>query len=148
MLPLWLSSWYQYQQAQSQQPFNDQYIEAAADEEGDWVEVITPSIKSSNRRQPPQVQPHQKTSEVVEATSPPTPAADIMIKIGNKSSSSASTTVTPFPTVVTTTTAAEPVVKGLSRQERRAHARFAVREKKKQARNAAMVLNRSRVSVA
>lgn len=113
MLPLWLSSWYQHQQAQSQEPFNDQY--EAAEGEGDWVEVITPSIK---RRQPIK----NDETNVVPITEP------------IESSSSASTTAVM-----------DPVVKGLSRQERRAKARFAVRDKKKQARSVAMVLNRSRV---
>lgn len=158
MLPLWLSSWYQTQQAQSQEPFNDHY-EAAADEEGDWVEVITPSIRnsSSKRRQPPttttlqQQQQQQKASDTVLAqqqaevdNSSSSNNNNNNTIIDNESSSSASTTVTPSPSQQ----AAEPVVKGLSRQERRANARFAVKEKRKQARNAAMVLNRSRIGKA
>lgn len=113
MLPLWLSSWYQHQQVQSQEPFNDQY--EAADGEGDWVEVITPSIK---RRQPIKNDKHN----------------EVPIPESIESSSSASTSAVM-----------DPVVKGLSRQERRAKARFAVKDKKKQARSAAMVLNRNRV---
>lgn len=117
MLPLWLSSWYQQQQVQ--EPFNDQY-EAAADEDGDWVEVITPTTK---RRQPQQQKTLEKSAAAAEITTTTTANEPI-----------------PSPVVVTT----EPVVKGLSRQERRANARFSVKEKKKQARNAAMALNRNR----
>lgn len=105
MLPHWLSSWYPQQQVQSQEPFHDQY--EAVDEEGDWVQVITPSVK---RRQPTQ-----------EMNTPVEPIHH-----------------------ETTTTVTEPVVKGLSRQERRAKARFAVKDKKKQARTVAMVLSRNR----
>ncbi|KAI9365869.1 hypothetical protein BD770DRAFT_439092 [Pilaira anomala] len=107
MLPHWFSSWYPQQQVQSQEPFNDQY--EAADEEGDWVQVITPSVK---RRQPPQ----------------PTQEMNIPVEVTHHE----------------TTAVTEPVVKGLSRQERRAKARFAVKDKKKQARTAAMVMNRNR----
>ncbi|CAO3651539.1 unnamed protein product [Mucor hiemalis] len=95
MLPLWLSSWYQQQQVQ--EPFNDQY-EAAAGEDGDWVEVITPSTK---RRQPQQ---QHKTLE----------------KNAVETTTTSTNEPTPTPVVVTT----EPVVKGLSRQERRANAHF------------------------
>lgn len=121
MLPFWLSSWYQQQQVQ--EPFNDQY-EAAADEDGEWVEVITPSTK---RRQPQQ----QKTLDKNTAA-----------EITTTTTTTATTANEPIPSPVVVT--AEPVVKGLSRQERRANARFSVKEKKKQARNAAMALNRNR----
>ena len=117
MLPLWLSSWYQQQQLQVQEPFHDQY--EAVDEDGDWVEVITPSTKRRQPPTPPQTKPHVSSNDRTES------------KV---------TTNTMEPIVN------EPVVKGLSRQERRAMARLSLKEQKKQARNANMMLNCNRNS--
>ncbi|KAI8354191.1 hypothetical protein BD560DRAFT_407849 [Blakeslea trispora] len=68
MFPSWLTSWYnqqqqQQQEKQSQEPFNDQQLDA---EEGEWIEVIKPTTQ---RRQPskPQSMPEpEKVPEIME----------------------------------------------------------------------------------
>jgi hypothetical protein len=103
MLPNWLSSWYQQHNVhQLQEPFHDQY--EPAEEDGDWIEVITPNTK---RHQPI---PESNNHAVI---------SDLSIQ----------------PEVAT---------KALSRQERRAMARSAIREQKKQARISAMTVGRNR----
>ncbi|CAO0799259.1 unnamed protein product [Mucor circinelloides] len=151
MLSNWLSSWYQQneqqqqqQQRQSQQESSFQHIEQTVGEEEDWVQVITPSIR---QQKPPSdtvaMVPHSVTTIADSNMTSATATAN------------ATATATATATAITTPTLPSVVpcnndgnVKGLSRQERRAKARFAVREMKKQARNAAMVTGRNKKGLA
>ncbi|KAL7314851.1 hypothetical protein PS15m_006367 [Mucor circinelloides] len=142
MLSNWLSSWYQQneqqQQRQSQQESSFQHIEQSVGEEEDWVQVITPSIR--------QQKPPSDTVAMV-------PHSVITIADSNMTSATATATATATTITAPTLPSAVPNnndgnVKGLSRQERRAKARFAVREMKKQARNAAMVTGRNKKGLA
>ncbi|CAO3610477.1 unnamed protein product [Mucor fragilis] len=131
MLSNWLSSWYQQneqQQRQSQQESSFQHIEQTIGEgEEDWVQVITPSVR--------QQKPPSDTVAMV-------PHSVITIADSNMTSATAA------PTTSNAASNSDGNVKGLSRQERRAKARFAVREIKKQARNAAMVTGRNKKGLA
>lgn len=116
MLTNWLSFWYQQQNVhQLQEPFQDQY-ESDTDEDGGWIEVITPNTK---RRQPQTTKSSEQISHAAMTTD----------ELPNSNTNSQ-------PEVIATKT--------LSRQERRAMARSVIREKKKQARTAAMVMGRNR----
>ena len=151
MLSNWLSSWYQQneqqqqQQRQSQQESSFQHIEQTVGEgEEDWVQVITPSIR---QQKPPSdtvaMVPHSVTtiadSNMTSATAVTTTTTSV---------TAAATTATTAPTTPNAVSNNDGNVKGLSRQERRAKARFAVREIKKQARNAAMVTGRNKKGLA
>ncbi|OAD02410.1 hypothetical protein MUCCIDRAFT_156523 [Mucor lusitanicus CBS 277.49] len=149
MLSNWLSSWYQQneqqqqQQRQSQQESSFQHIEQTVGEgEEDWVQVITPSVR--------QQKPPSDTVAIV-------PHSVTTIADSNMTSATATATAAapaPAPATIATPTTSSAAstndgnVKGLSRQERRAKARFAVREMKKQARNAAMVTGRNKKGLA
>ncbi|GAN00974.1 hypothetical protein MAM1_0003d00402 [Mucor ambiguus] len=141
MLSNWLSSWYQQneqqqQQRQSQQESSFQHIEQTVGEgEEDWVQVITPSIR--------QQKPPSDTVAMV-------PHSVTTIADSNMISDTASTSaaIIATPTTCNAASTNDGNLKGLSRQERRAKARFAVREMKKQARNAAMVTGRNRKGLA
>ncbi|OBZ89573.1 hypothetical protein A0J61_02370 [Choanephora cucurbitarum] len=64
MFPSWLTSWYnQQQQEQLQEPFNDQQLDT---EEGEWVEVITPSTKRRQPSKPKAIAEPEKVPEIEE----------------------------------------------------------------------------------
>lgn len=142
MISSWLTSWYQQneqqqQESQLQEPFNDEYKTT-----DDWVEVITPSMKQAPEKDAPIKTWPEKTVDEVRNK----------VVQENKviSEYQAVEEEAPVKENKTTTVSKEVVEedifggKKLSRQERRAKARFAAREIKKQARNAAMVINRNR----
>jgi hypothetical protein len=121
MLSNWLSSWYQQneQQQQLQQESSFSNIEQTVG--GGEEEDWVQIITPSIRQQ----KPLQDTITMVPNS----------VKTIADSNMTSSTTTTDN-------------IKGLSRQERRAKARLAVREMKKQARNAVMVSNRNKKGLA
>ncbi|CEP18007.1 hypothetical protein [Parasitella parasitica] len=122
MLTNWLSSWYQQneqQQQLEQQESSFHNIEQTVGEGGE--EDWVQVITPSVR--------HSK------------PSKDAVAVVPNSVTTIADSNMT-------STTDNGNNIKGLSRQERRAKARLAVRELKKQARNAAMVTNRNKKGLA
>ncbi|KAK4520752.1 uncharacterized protein ATC70_006632 [Mucor velutinosus] len=146
MLSNWLSSWYQQneqqqqqQQRQSQQESSFQHIEQTVGEgEEDWVQVITPSIR--------QQKPTSDTVAMVPHSV--TTIADSNMTSATASATASAATSATSASISNASSNNDGNIKGLSRQERRAKARFAVREMKKQARNAAMVTGRNKKGLA
>ncbi|KAI9485902.1 MAG: hypothetical protein EXX96DRAFT_546977 [Benjaminiella poitrasii] len=124
MLTAWLSSWYNGNNVQ--QAFidsNEQYGETTTTtttEEGDWVEIISATSSTKELKQ------HQSTKSAT-----------------NNEPVIATTTIDSCDNNKTKTNTNSNSNKQLSRQERRAKARLAIREEKKQARKAAMTIKRS-----